>query len=144
MLIALWDDSARTLHLSNAGSVQPILVTRTSAPAQGSALTDALEATTIRIAGFPLGMFPQVTYDETAIPLAPGDLVVFFSDGITDAVNSRGEQFGEESLRMLLQHHPTAIKSAQSAVDAILEAVTTHRAGMEHFDDETIMVLRAR
>lgn len=143
MLIALWDDASRTLHLANAGSVQPILVRPASASVHDAAPADALQATTISIAGFPLGMFAQVAYDDLAIPLAPGDLVVFFSDGITDAVNSRGEQFGEESLRALLQHHPTATLSAQSAVDAILEAVSTHRAGTEHFDDETIVVLRA-
>ena len=147
MLIALWDDPTRTLHVANAGSVQPLLVRRRRPPAHPAphdpALTDALETSTIAIAGFPLGLFPNVTYDELAIPLAPGDMVVFFSDGITDAANSRDEQFGEESLCTLLQHHPLAATGADAAVDAILEAVTTHRAGAEHFDDETIIVLRA-
>ena len=140
MLVALWDDATRTLHLSNAGSVQPLLVTRT----HGATMVNALEVQTLKVEGFPLGLFPHATYDEMAIKLSPGDEVVFFSDGIVDAVNARTEQFGDERLCTLLQHHPTASTSAQNAVDAILEAVTTHQSGTEHFDDETVVVLRVR
>ena len=138
MLLALWDDGARTLTVANAGSVQPLLVTR-----QGS-LTDAIDVRTIAVEGFPLGLFPHASYDEMILTLVPSDMVVFFSDGITDAINSRGEDFGTQRLRDLLQHHPTATSSAQSAVEAILEAVTTHQAGAEHFDDETLIALRVR
>ena len=139
MLTALWDDANRTLHVANAGSVQPMLVTR----GQGS-LLNALEVRTIPVEGFPLGLFPHASYEETVLRLVPGDLVLFFSDGITDAVNSRGEQFGSDRLCTLLQHHPSASTSAQAAVDAILEAVMTHQAGTEHFDDETVVVIRVR
>jgi sigma-B regulation protein RsbU (phosphoserine phosphatase) len=136
MLIALWNDADRTLKLANAGSVQPLLVTR------GTAVTDALEVRTIAAEGFPLGLFPGVSYDEITIATQPGDLVVFFSDGIVDATNAHGEMYGTERLATLLQHHPTAHESAQLAVDAILEAVHTFRAGTDHFDDETIVVLK--
>ncbi|HEY8311552.1 MAG TPA: GAF domain-containing protein [Gemmatimonadaceae bacterium] len=144
MLTALWDDSSRTMHVANAGSVQPLLVTRIPPPGRPLSLTNALEVRTIEVEGFPLGLFPVAAYDEMALALVPGDMVVFFSDGIVDAVNSRGEQFGTDRLSTLLQHHPTASRSAQEAVDAILEAVVNHQAGTEHFDDETIVVLRAR
>ena len=142
MLMALWDDATLTLHVANAGSVQPLLVTRRPTPGRAPSLTNALEVRTIEVEGFPLGLFPVAEYDETALQLASGDMVVFFSDGIVDAVNSRGEQFGNDQLCTLLQHHPTASHSAQEAVDAILEAVMTHQSGTEHFDDETIVVLR--
>ena len=89
-------------------------------------------------------MFPDATYDEMILQLAPGDLVVFFSDGIPDAINSRGEDFGSDRLHSLLQHHPTAATSAENAVAAILEAVTTHQSGAEHFDDETLVALHVR
>ncbi len=139
MLAALWDDATCTLSLSNAGSVQPMLVTR-----NGREMTDALEVTTLPVEGFPLGLFPHSSYDESSMRLRSGDMVLFFSDGIVDAVNSRGEQFGSERLQTLMQHHPTAALSAQGAVDAIMEAVMTHQAGTEHFDDETIIVLRVQ
>ncbi len=165
MLVALWDDRTRTLRIANAGSVQPMIVTRVKdgAPhisvqgegedrphvrlnpqAHAAAMTNALQVRTIESEGFPLGLFSVATYDETVLHLESGDLVLFFSDGIPDAINSHGEQFGSERLITLFEHHPTATHSAQQAVDAILEAVKTHQSGTDHFDDETIVALRVR
>ena len=145
MLAALWDDERRTISIANAGSVQPMVVTKCAPECGATAgMTDALEVQTVPVEGFPLGLFPHSTYDETVILLAPGSMVLLFSDGIPDAVNSRGEQYGTERLATLLQHHPTAALSAQGAVDAIAEAVTTHQSGTEHFDDETVIALRVR
>ena len=150
MLVALWDDRTRSLRIANAGSVQPLLVTRTPIERAERSTThdldliNALEVRTIEMEGFPLGLFPVATYDETTLHLDPGDLVIFFSDGIPDAINSHGEQFGTERLATLMQQHPTATDSAQDAVNAILEAVRTHQSGTDHFDDETIVVLRVR
>ena len=139
MLIALWDDGARTLRVANAGSVQPLLLTR-----RGQTATSELDVQAVKVAGFPLGMFAAADYDEMQLQLETGDMVVFFSDGITDAVNSRGEQYGDERLCLLLNRHPTASTSAQSAVDAIGEAVITHQSGTAHFDDETVIALHVR
>ncbi len=144
MLIALWDDASRILHIASAGSVQPLLLTRYPPLNHPPSFTNAFDVHNIPVTGFPLGMFAQAEYDEMHIQLAPGDLVVFFSDGITDAINSRGEQYGEERLCTLLNHHPTASTSARASVDAILEAVMTHQSGTPHFDDETIVALRIR
>jgi sigma-B regulation protein RsbU (phosphoserine phosphatase) len=145
MLAALWDDERRTISIANAGSVQPMVVTKCEPePGAVAGMTDALEVQTVPVEGFPLGLFPHSTYEETVILLAPGSMVLFFSDGIPDAVNSRGEQYGTERLATLLLHHPTAAQGAQAAVDAILEAVTTHQSGTEHFDDETVIALRVR
>ncbi len=138
MLAALWNDRTRTLRLSNAGSVQPLLVRRRPT------MTSGLEVRTLPLEGFPLGLFPVANYDETVLQLDAGDLVLFFSDGIVDASNAHGEQFGNDRLCTLLQHHPTATESAQDAVNAVVEAVRTHQAGTEHFDDETIVALKVR
>ncbi|RXH56882.1 SpoIIE family protein phosphatase [Granulicella sibirica] len=137
MLMAVWDDNDRTLTLANAGSVQPMYVTTNK-----ESLTDALAVRTLQVEGFPLGLFPNATYEETIIQSVPGDLFVFFSDGIVDALNPQEEMFGEERLATLLQHHPTAHTSAEAAVEAILEAVTLFQSGTDHFDDETVVVLR--
>ncbi len=137
MLIALWDDSARTLRIANAGSVQPMFVSTSNAD-----LTHATNVRTIAVEGFPLGLFPGVTYDELTIETTPGDLIVFFSDGIADAENIHGEMYGTDRLCTLLQRHPTATQTADGALAAILEAVTTFQAGAEHFDDETVVALR--
>ncbi len=138
MLLALWDDHARTLTIANAGSVQPLHVTRQDS------LTSAVEVHTIPVEGFPLGLFPTVSYDETVLSLVPTDLVLFFSDGIVDATNLHGEMYGNERLCTLLQRHPLAATGASAAVDAVLEALAVFEAGADHFDDETVVALRAR
>ncbi len=135
MLVALWDDATRTVRLANAGSVQPLLVTHN---AEG-----VREVKTLALEGFPLGLFAQVAYEEMHLQLRTGDEVIFFSDGIVDAVDARGEQYGGEELCSLVQHE-TAAATAQDAVDAILNAVDRHQAGAEHFDDETVLVLHVR
>jgi sigma-B regulation protein RsbU (phosphoserine phosphatase) len=135
MLVALWEDEARMLRVANAGSVQPLVATREASQ------TETIEVRTIQAEGFPLGLFAAAEYDELTIQLVPGDQVVFFSDGITDAINLHGEEFGNARLAGLLKHHPTAATSAAAAVAAIAEAVVMHQAGAEHFDDETIVVL---
>jgi phosphoserine phosphatase RsbU/P len=135
MLMAVWDDSNQTLQIANAGSVQPLFVA-----ANPSDTTQPSAVRTIQAEGFPLGLFPNAEYEEFTLSTQPGDLIVFFSDGIVDAVNAAEEMFGDDRLKQLLesQHHPTA----QSTVDAILKAVTDFQAGTAHFDDETIVVLR--
>ncbi|WP_348266465.1 SpoIIE family protein phosphatase [Edaphobacter paludis] len=131
MLMAVWDDSNQTLQIANAGSVQPLFVSRTS---------EGVTVKTIKAEGFPLGLFPNVEYEEFTFSTQPGDLIVFFSDGIPDAENNAGEMFGTDRLRDVLesQVEPTAA----STVEAILKAVSDFQSGVEHFDDETVVVLR--
>jgi sigma-B regulation protein RsbU (phosphoserine phosphatase) len=133
MLMGVWDDSNQTLQIANAGSVQPVFV---SVDASG------IEVKTIQAEGFPLGLFPDAEYEEFTLSTRPGDLIVFFSDGIVDAVNGEGEMFGDERLNNVLraQQHSTAA----GTVEAILKAVSDFQSGADHFDDETIVVLRAR
>ena len=135
MLMAVWDDSNQTLQIANAGSVQPLFVAANPASTTGQPTVRTIQAE-----GFPLGMFPNAEYEEFTLSTQPGDLIVFFSDGIVDAINDAEEMFGDDRLKQLLesQQHPTA----QSTVEAILQAVTDFQAGTAHFDDETILVLR--
>ena len=131
MLFAVWDDATRTLRLSNAGSVQPMLVTTRG----GRAVVEEIQAE-----GFPLGLFSEAEYDEFVVRAEPGDLVVFCSDGIADAENRHHEMFGTERICEVLQKgHP---RSAVDAIDAVMDAVNGFQAGHEHFDDETLVVLR--
>ena len=135
MLMAVWDDQNQTIQIANAGSVQPVFVTNTTGDPADRIVR------TIEAEGFPLGLFPGAVYEEFTLSTQPGDMVVFFSDGIVDAINATGEMFGDDRLKQLLesQRHPTA----QSTVDAILQAVTDFQSGTAHFDDETIVVLCA-
>jgi sigma-B regulation protein RsbU (phosphoserine phosphatase) len=131
MLMAVWDDSNQTLQIANAGSVQPLFV---------SSGSNGPDVKTIQAEGFPLGLFPNAEYEEFTLSTRSGDLIVFFSDGIVDAVNDAGEMFGDERLNAVLKSQTHA--TAASTVDAILKAVTDFQAGTDHFDDETVVVLR--
>ena len=153
MLMAVWNDEKRTLQLANAGSVQPLYVTNSGTnagnsqqkpadPAGGPCGPGGFNVSTIQTEGFPLGLFPDAQYEELTIATKPGDVLVFFSDGIVDAENAQGEMFGTERLTAVLREHPSACNSAQSTVDAILAAVGAFQAGTAHFDDETLVVLR--
>ncbi|WP_263409275.1 SpoIIE family protein phosphatase [Terriglobus tenax] len=129
MLIALWDDTEQTLRIANAGSVQPLFVT-------------GGEVRTIQAEGFPLGLFPHAVYEELTLATQPGDQIVFFSDGITDAENAAQEMFGNERLVEVLRKlkDPTA----QITGDAILKSVGRFQSQTEHFDDETVVILHVR
>ena len=129
MLYAVWNDETRTLYVANSGAVQPVLCR-------------ACTSEYVQAEGFPLGLFPGSTYDEIAVKTEPGDVIVFISDGITDAENAQGEQYGAERLMALLcaeQNNP-----AEAIAEAILAEVGRFQGDRDHFDDETVIVLRVR
>jgi sigma-B regulation protein RsbU (phosphoserine phosphatase) len=129
MLYAVWNDENRTLQVANAGAVPPIFC-------RGG------EITTMRVEGFPLGMFPEAEYEEFSVSTQPGDAFVFVSDGITDAENAQSEMYGTERLCAMLceyRHRPAA-----QIAEAIFSDVARFQAGQPRFDDETILVLRVR
>jgi sigma-B regulation protein RsbU (phosphoserine phosphatase) len=129
LLFALWNDESRTLQIANSGAVQPVFCR-------------AGQSMTVRAEGFPLGLFPDVVYEEISLSTQPGDAVVFISDGILDAENEANEMYGEERLTNLLCAHRD--RSATEIAEAILSDVTRFQGGRDRFDDETIIVLRVR
>jgi sigma-B regulation protein RsbU (phosphoserine phosphatase) len=129
LLFALWDDEARTLTVSNSGAIQPIFCR------QG-------QSSTVRAEGFPLGLFPNVAYDEIRLEAQPGDAIIFVSDGILDAENAQGEMYGDDRLAGLLCAHRGL--PAPEIADAILADVAQFQGAQDRFDDETIIVLRVR
>ena len=131
MLFAVWDDNARTLTVANAGSVQPLLLTRHSGVAR---------VRTLQVEGFPLGLFPVAEYDELVVTTEPGDMVAFFSDGIADAEDRQGEMFGSDGICEALQS--VAPESAEAAVSAVFQSLEGFQGGTERFDDETLLMLR--
>jgi sigma-B regulation protein RsbU (phosphoserine phosphatase) len=129
LLFALWNDENRTLQVANSGAIQPIFCRRGN-------------SSTVEAEGFPLGMFPDVSYDELELVAEPGDAIVFVSDGILDAENAQGEMYGDERLSSLLCAHRDF--AAADIADAILADVSRFQGAYERFDDETIIVLRVR
>ncbi|HKD73919.1 MAG TPA: SpoIIE family protein phosphatase, partial [Ktedonobacterales bacterium] len=89
---AVWDDDKRTMRVANSGLPRPIYCH------QG-------HAHMLEVAGLPLGMFEDVSYDEVTIHAKPGDIFVFFSDGIVDASNAKDEQFGRTRVEYVIDKH---------------------------------------
>jgi sigma-B regulation protein RsbU (phosphoserine phosphatase) len=129
LLFALWNDENQTLQVANSGAIQPVFCR-------------AGQSVTVKAEGFPLGMFPNVTYEEFNVATQPGDAIVFVSDGILDADNALGESYGDERLSSLLCAHRD--RPAQEIADAILADVSRFQGDHDRFDDETIIVLSIR
>lgn len=94
---AILDPASGRLRYANAGQCTPFL--------RG---TDDVKE--LRASGWPLGMMPNVTYDEEEITLQPGETVVFYSDGLIETHGPTGEMFGVPHLRQTLEHLPSCVQ----------------------------------
>ena len=90
--------------------------------------------------GLILGLFPQATYEQETVALEPGDLLVIFSDGVTEALDVAGEEFGEERLLACLETNRQC--PPQEVLERLLSAVRAFTAGAAQHDDVTALVLR--
>ena len=88
---------------------------------------------------FPLGLLDDVNYQETRLDLEPGDKVVFYTDGIVEAMNEKEEMFGFERLLEVVKGSPS--ETAESLLKDILESVREFSGGAEQHDDLTAMVV---
>lgn len=130
IIYAVWDDQRRTLSVANSGLPRPIYV-------HAGKKNEAIEAT-----GLPLGLFDEADYDEFEFNMKPGDMFVFFSDGILDARNRQGELFGRGRVDQVISACGGA--SADCVVDSLFQAVAEHSAGVETFDDQTVVAIRVK
>ena len=122
-----WNTAERRLRYVNAGHNTPILL-------------GSLSGRQLAEGGFPLGMFPSAEFQTGEVMLRSGDVLVLYSDGITEATSSGGEEFGETRLQAEIEKH--AGKPLSEIQAAILEAVRRW-AGDEPDDDMTLLMIRA-
>jgi sigma-B regulation protein RsbU (phosphoserine phosphatase) len=127
LVYASFDLKRRVLTMANSGLPYPLR-------ASGDTCSPLV------LPGIPLGTFPDVTYDELTIPIAPGDLFVFCSDGVFEAANEAGEFFGSERLCEVVHGMRTA--PARAVVDAVFDAVAAFRGDAPQGDDETAVAVR--
>ncbi len=99
------------------------------------------EYRTLPATGLPVGIFADTSYVEETLPLMPGDVLVFYSDGIPEARNSAGEFFGMDRLITFLLEHVS--RDAPALVKGIVDAVETFREDAPRADDLTLIVLKA-
>ncbi len=90
--------------------------------------------------GFCLGMFPSVRYEEKKTSLRPGDLVLFYTDGITESRNKSKEEFDEHRVIAVLQKH--GHRSAQEIMDLVLEELKAFTECTDPADDMTLVIVK--
>ena len=122
----LWSDGR--LSYCNAGHESPIIVGRTQR--------------SLDTGGVVLGLFDNATYDVETVQLEPGDTIVVFSDGVSEARNASDEELGRERLVAALASVRSI--SSDATLEKLLTAVREFTAGAPQADDVTALVLRYR
>jgi len=129
LIYAVWDDKHRSLQVANSGLPRPLYV--------HDGKIEVIEAT-----GLPLGLFDDAEYDEFTFKAKPGDMFVFFSDGILDARNKAGDMFGRTRVEKVIAG--CAEVSADCVVKSLFKAAAEHAGGEEAFDDETVVAIQVK
>ncbi len=129
LMYNLWDDSRRILYIGNSGLPRPIHY------------RDG-KMKIIEAVGTPLGLLPRLSFDEQRIQSLPGDVFLFPTDGILEATNCDGEEFGYAGVEEALRGWERS--SAEEIRDAIASALATHCEEVETRDDQTLIVFKVQ
>ena len=127
LVYAVFDIKRRTVTLANSGVPYPVHCT-----------PDRCEL--IEAPGVPLGSFFGSTYDELTFPIEANDVFVFCSDGVSEAMNTRNEEFTSERLIEVVKK--VRAQNAREIVQAVVSAVEEWRDGAPPNDDMTVVALK--
>jgi phosphoserine phosphatase RsbU/P len=127
LFYGIFDKARYTLRYVNAGHNPPMVVRR-----DGSILW-------LETGGAPVGMFSDWVYEEGAVQLEPGDMVLAYTDGVTEALNPDGEEWGVEGLRSAVAE--CGARSAEDVVHAIFRLMDDFSRGCQS-DDATVVALQ--
>jgi phosphoserine phosphatase RsbU/P len=127
LFYGVFDAATRTLRYVNAGHNPPMVIRR-----DGSIIW-------LETGGPPAGMFPDFSYEQGAVRLNPGDLVLACTDGVIEAVNPNGEEWGVEGLQRAAVDCKE--QCADDMVHEIFASMDEFSPG-RHTDDATVLVLR--
>jgi sigma-B regulation protein RsbU (phosphoserine phosphatase) len=125
---AVYDAATRSLTYTNAGHLPPVLFRRG-------------KVERLKVGGTVVGLFSPMTYEQAEIQIQPGDLLLAFTDGITEPENIYGEEFGEE--RVLEVVHRALGASPQILAEEIYRSVSDWTGSPELQDDMTMLIAKA-
>ncbi len=128
LFYGILDPGRHKLSFTNAGHNPPFQLTA------GNAIGH------LSVGGVILGIMPDASFEEGSVALAPDDLVFIYSDGITEAMNTEEEQFGDERLVEVLCANRE--RTASGITNAVLDAVRAFAMGAPQADDMTMVVLK--
>ena len=131
----LYDGRTRNLNYVNAGHNPPLLF-RPDSQRPGGGSIQPLAAN-----GTVIGMLPEAIYEQESVQLETGDVLLMFTDGVTESLNPDGEEFGESRLVDAIRCH--ARLPAREMQDAVLDEVTRFVAAAPRHDDLTLVVAKA-
>jgi sigma-B regulation protein RsbU (phosphoserine phosphatase) len=122
------EPSMGTFTYTNAGHNAPVVV------------RECGDVETLDKGGLLLGVFPEALYERGSIELHPGDIVAFYTDGVTEATNEAGDMFSEERLVEALHHHRRS--HAREIHDTVLDRVREFQCGRPLDDDLTLILVK--
>lgn len=122
------DPATGTVRYSNAGHNPPYLI------GTGGKIAE------LKASGMPLGILPDIDYDNSQTELGPGEVLLLYSDGITECMNKTGDMFGESRLQEVLTQSLSG--DAHAIRGAIFSAIDTFRENEPYSDDMTLIVLK--
>jgi sigma-B regulation protein RsbU (phosphoserine phosphatase) len=128
LFYSILDTENHQLCYANAGHNRPFLFSQNQQP-------QSLES-----AGIVLSFLENYDFNEGKISFNPDDLLLIYSDGITEAMDASGEEFGEERLAALVDEHKK--ESAQNVINIVIDAVNKHAEGRPQMDDMTLVVIK--
>ena len=129
LFYATYDPHSRVLTYANGGHNPPLLV-------HADGASELLPLT----GGVALALVPDLLYQQDSVTLAPDDTVIFYTDGVTEAINAEGDQFEVARMQELFAAAPP--KDPESVVLDLLDAVNAFAGDMPQFDDITCLALR--
>src|SRR5262249_44142661 len=136
---AQFDQLTQQLAYVNAGHNPPFLFRANDSAAR---FVEDNGFKKLEAGGMFVGMFDHLSYDQEVIQMQPGDVLIAFTDGLSEAQNKDGEEFGEGQIQEALAE--TAQLSVNEIRDEILRRVKTWCEGAPQYDDLTFIVLKAK
>jgi sigma-B regulation protein RsbU (phosphoserine phosphatase) len=128
LFLSRYDANSRTLWYCNAGHLPPVILS-------------AREARALEVTGTVVGMFPDATYEAKSIEMPPGTLMAVFTDGITEALNGKDEEFGDRQLLDALRQAYS--RTPEQIWNHVLGRVAEWQSDLPQYDDITLIITKA-
>jgi sigma-B regulation protein RsbU (phosphoserine phosphatase) len=129
LMVLVWESALRRFVMANAGAAPPIICRRG-------------ELIKPRVEGVPAGLLDDRDYEEVTLEAERGDLLVLYSDGITDQLNTSGEDYGRGHLSRAIRQ--LCGRDPETVADQILADLAEFTGDAPMHDDQTLVVLRVR
>jgi sigma-B regulation protein RsbU (phosphoserine phosphatase) len=133
---AQYDPAMRQLTYVNAGHNAPVILR----PQNGATANAACEILLLEEGGPAVGLLPEASYQQTVLTMQPGDVLIGYTDGITEAMNFREEEWGED--RMIAKAMSCVHLSAQQMLESLIREADAFASGAPQHDDMTLVLMK--